>query len=199
MRWSGARCGVLIPVRPGAGHTVRLSLSIPGARWTERHQCCAFDGKALNTIAQPGRQEFDLRLPARPSSSGLVARLEFHASGWKPSETQAGSRDERELGFSLRQVEVYRDGAKQDAPAEATLGYEAVAAALQSLTRSVGAGRTILLRGESADPTTVAVVVASVTPGLPDGQLDGRFATLTESGVLWFDGNSPRIERKPRP
>ena len=94
---------------------------------------------------------------------------------------------------------MYCDGAEHDPPTEATLRFETVATALKPLTRFVGTGRTILLKGRAADPTTVAMVVASQQPGLPDGQLDGRFVTVTESGVLWFDGNVPRIELKPRP
>ncbi len=199
MRWSGARCGVLIPVRPGVGHTVRLSLSAPAAALGRNGIGVRLDARTSDPITRPGRQDVTFRLPARPAGAGLVARLEFTAHGWKPSDTEDGNRDERELGFSLRQVEVYRDGAEHDPLTAATLRYETVATALKPLTRFVGTGRTILLKGRAADPTTVAMIVAAQQPGLPDGQLDGRFVTVTGSGVLWFDANAPRIELKPRP
>jgi hypothetical protein len=60
-------------------------------------------------------------------------------------------------------------------------------AGLAKLTRKVGLGRTVSLPGLLPDMDAVARVVAALLPGAPDGRLDGRFATQTPAGVLWYE------------
>lgn len=199
MRWSAARSGVFVPNAPGAAHTLTLSLSAPPVALGRDGIEVRLDGQPLGRIRQPGRQEVTYRLPARTAGQASVGRLEFVAKGWRPSETSPGSRDERLLGFSLRQVVVRRDGAGDVPPSPATLRYEVVPEVLKPCTRIVGSGRTIRLKDRAAEPTTVATVVASSLPGLPDGRLDGQFATVTDEGILWYDPASHQIELKARP
>ena len=199
MRWSSARCGVLLPLQPGVAHTVRLSLSVPALAGARGGIRVRLDGEPLGLIASNGKQDLTFQVPARRSGTGLVARLDFIANGWKPSEHSVGSQDSRVLGFSLRQVEVIRSGADRDPPTEATLRYEMNRAGLEPLTRFVGKGRTVMLKGRAADTATIAMLAASMSGAPVDGQIDGRFATVTDSGVLWLDWYAPRIEIKPRP
>jgi hypothetical protein len=63
-------------------------------------------------------------------------------------------------------------------------------AALDSVTRRVGKGRTILLSGLMPDVTSIARIVASQLPDALDGRVDDRFATRAEDGILWFDAKT---------
>ncbi len=65
---------------------------------------------------------------------------------------------------------------------------------LAKLTRRIGAGRTVYLAGLLPDAEAVARVIAALLPGgSPDGKLDGRFATQTSTGVLWFEARCGRL------
>lgn len=65
--------------------------------------------------------------------------------------------------------------------------------AVEKLTRHCGQGRTVFLPGMLPDTVAVARVVAALLPGPVDGKLDGRFATRTDDGVLWYEALSGRI------
>jgi hypothetical protein len=190
MRWSRSRSGILLPVQPGANHILRLSLSAPPLALGTAGIGVRVYGKSLAVIRQAGKQEVELRLPADVIGPRPLARLEFSARSWQPSQHQPGSHDLRWLGFSLRQVEVVRSGTNE-APAEAGLTLAVDQQRLQAATRIVGRGRTVFLEGRGADEA--AAVLASLLGEPIDGQLDGRYATVTSDGVLWFDRNEPRI------
>ena len=55
------------------------------------------------------------------------------------------------------------------------------------------------LAGILPDAEAVARIVAALLPGAPDGKLDGRFATQTPEGVLWYEARSGRLwlDKKP--
>lgn len=198
MRWSGAHCGVLLPVKPGVDHTLRLSLSAPGFALGDGGIQVALGGRPLGVIKKPGRQTWEVALPAGLLGSEPMARLEFAATAWKPSERSPGSTDTRSLGFSLHQVEVFRHGAGKAAPSQVVVRSVLDAQALSSCSRIVGQGRTIHLSGLAGNIDLMAAVFSSVMPSAPDGKVDGRFATITEDGVLWFDKSAPRIWRTDR-
>lgn len=65
--------------------------------------------------------------------------------------------------------------------------------ALARATRQLGLGRTVNLAGLAARPKDLAREIAQLLPDLPDGRLDGRYATRTAEGVLWLDPSAPRI------
>jgi len=195
MRWSGGGSGVLIPVQPGADHIVRLSLSAPPQALGKRGIGVRVDGQPVAVIRQAGKQEIEFRLPASLLRSRAVARLAFSAEAWRPAQHEPGSRDSRRLGFSLRQVEILRSGTKEPpATAELTLGVDPER--LQAATRTLGRGRTVFLKDQGAEE--VAAVLASLLGTPVDGQLDGRFATVTSGGVLWFEQAQPRIWESAR-
>ncbi len=124
-----------------------------------------------------------------------MARLEFSAAAWRPSQQEPGSRDLRRLGFSLRLVVVLRGGTTEPpAPAELTLAVDQKR--LEAATRNLGRGRTVFLKGRGAEE--VAAVLASLLGAPVDGKLDGRFATVTPDGVLWFEQTQPRIWESAR-
>ncbi|MGO9466865.1 MAG: beta-galactosidase [Isosphaeraceae bacterium] len=190
MRWSGGRSGVLLPVQPGADHIVRLSLSAPRMALGQRGIDVRVNGQPVTVIRHAGKQELEFRLPASLVGPRTVARLEFSVEAWRPSQHEPGSRDSRRLGFSLRHVEVLRGGMTEPpAPAELTLAVDQKR--LEVATRTLGRGRTVLLEGQSTEE--VAAVLASLLVAPVDGKLDGRFATVTADGVLWFDQKQSRI------
>jgi len=193
MRWSGRRCGILLPVQPGANHIVRLSLSTPPLALGKAGIAVRANRQPVAAIRKEGKQEIEFRLASELLGPRTVARLEFEALVWRPSQHEPGSHDSRWLGFSLRQVEVIRSGTNEPpAPAELTLAVDQDR--VQAATRLVGQGRTVFLKGRGADE--VAAVLASLLGTPVDGQLDGRYATLTSDGILWFDQTHSRIWKR---
>lgn len=190
MRWSGAKCGVLLPAQPGGDHTLRLSVSVPPQAMGKRGIGLRINGQPLAVIRQAGKQDLQFRLPVSLLGPGTLTRLEFSVEAWQPSRHHPGSDDARWLGFSLRQVEIVRDGTSEPpAPAELTMALDEKR--LEAMIRPFGKGRTVFLRGRRAEE--VVVVIAALLGRPMDGQLDGRFATVTADGVLWFNQNQPRI------
>jgi hypothetical protein len=190
MRWSSGRSGVLVPVQPGAEHIIRLSLSAPRLALGTGGIAVRANGQPLGVIRQPGKQDVEFRLSAELAGKRTVARLEFSTHAWQPSQHEPAIGDSRWLGFSLRQVEVLRRGTGEPpAPAEWTMAVHEKR--LQAITRKVGRGSTVYLDGHGSGE--VAAVLSALLSNPVDGQVDGRFATVTADGVLWFDQNNPRI------
>jgi hypothetical protein len=194
MRWSGAECGVLLPVQPGAEYTLRIRLSVPRFALGESGIAVRINGRPVGVLDKIGKQVREFRLPPELVGSASVARLEFTATVWKPAERNPGSDDSRELGFSLCQVEVVRAGGESQSATPATLRFILDPQRVEPVTRVVGGGRTIVLPGRSADAPLIAAVLAASLASPVDGQLDDRYATQCDMGVLWFDSQSPRIE-----
>ena len=189
MRWSGARPGIWLPVTPGADHTVRLGLSVPGLALGASGIAVTVNGQPVGRIAKAGRQECSFAVPAAVLGTNPVARLELAVTPWKPSDQKPASSDTRSLGVSVRQVDVLRAGAEQAAAAAASLRMMPDRVRLAPLTRTLGSGVTIFLKGLADDEK----LIAGVLPAVTDGRIDGRFATETSEGVLWFDANEARI------
>lgn len=192
MRWSGARPGAWLPVTQGAGHTVRLSLSVPGLALGSSGIAVTVNGQSVGCIAKSGRQECAFAVPASVLGTNALARLELAVMTWKPSEH--GSGDARDLGVSVRQVEVFRAGAEQALATSATLRLVADPEALRPVMRSIGRGKTIFLKGLADD----GALIAGLLPGVADGLQDRRYATVTADGVLWLDAEEARIWREPK-
>ncbi|MDD4061496.1 MAG: beta-galactosidase [Kiritimatiellae bacterium] len=191
MRWSGARPAVWLPVTPGSDHTLRISLSVPGLSLGKAGVEVAVNGQPVGRIAKAGRQECVFEVSADIIGSNAVARLNLAAQTWKPSERQPGNTDSRDLGVSVRQVEVFRAAAERSAPAPATLRMVPDPEALKLLTRKIGGGMTICLNGLSDDEK----LVAALLPVKVDGRLDRRYATETDDGTLWLDADTARVWR----
>ena len=195
MRWSGARLGVWLPVTPGVAHTVRLSVSVPGLALGKTGIEVSVNGWEIGRISKSGRQTCAFAVPTDVVGTNALAKLELDVAAWRPSERQPGNRDTRDLGVSVRQIEVARAGAEAFAPGTAELCMTVDGGVLAPLVRTVGKGKTVMLAGCSDDAQTLAGVLAAVVPGLPDGRLDGRFVTETDDGLLWFDAEKSRITR----
>jgi hypothetical protein len=193
MRWSGARPGVRLPVRPGVDHTLRLSLSVPkialGASGIE----VTVNGCPIGSITKPGRQRCTFAVPDALIGSNDVAILECAVTPWKPSEQPDGSTDPRELGLSMQQIEIFRLGEESREASAVILKTVVNRTALAPLTRAIDKGRTLYLKDRADDIQLLAALLMDSLPGLPDGRLDGKFATETEDGVLWFDAATARI------
>lgn len=198
-RWSGARSSLLLPVSSKFDQMIKISARVPKHAMGAKGIDILIDGESVGRITEAGERDAAFRLPSRRSGVDGVARLSFRLSTWRPSEREPGNTDHRALGISVRGVEVYREGA-EDAPAgAASLHREVDASRLASLTRPVGQGRTILLTDPEPDPTVLGLVFATLLPEpVADGAIDGRYATETDSGVLWFDSRAGRIWESPR-
>ena len=198
MRWSGERPVVLLPVQPGVDHQLRLGLSVPGFALGPSGVSVRIGQRPLGVIRRAGKQVCEFPLPAALVGQDTVVRLEFSAQAWKPSERNPGSQDGRQLGFSLHQVELIRPGADQTPPTAATLRFVLDQPRLAAQTRTVGRGRTIFLPALAGNSQLLAAVFTATLPTPVDGQVDERFATETDTGVLWFDNKSPRIWQTTR-
>ncbi len=197
-RWTGADCGVLIPVKAGDDSTLRLSAIVPGLAINESGITIQIDGRTVGRINKAGKQDIEIPITAGRFADSRIARLRFACRTWKPSEHEAGSKDDRALGFALRQIELVR-GEQADQPAtKADLRFVVDRESLDLLVRMVGKGKTVFLPGAAADARLVATTVASLLEAPVDGRIDGRFATETEDGVLWFDRDGSRMWQTAR-
>lgn len=193
-RWTGARSSIFLPVSSKVNQVIRINARVPKHAMGENGVDILIDGESVGRITEAGERGTTFRLPSRRSSVDGVARLSFGLSTWRPSEREPGNTDNRALGISVRSIDVYREGA-EDAPAGASAIHREVdASRLAPLIRTVGQGRTILLTDPEPDPTVLGLVFATLLPeSVVDGAIDGRYATETDSGVLWFDSRAGRI------
>jgi hypothetical protein len=197
MRWSGARPGIYLPVKPGNDYTLRLTAGIPGHGVGDDGNEVRINDRVIGKIEKAGSQICEFRVPAAVLGEEPVARLEIAVKTWKPSEQ--GAKDSRTLGINVRCIELIRAGTEQAAPAAASLRLALDKQRLTSLTRRVGKGWTVFLPSLAGDakPLTAALSellreTPAYLPGVApiasaDGRMDGRFATTTPDGVLWFE------------
>lgn len=198
-RWTGARPTLFVPLAPEVAHTLRLRARVPSEALGPKGVDVLLDGQSVGRITEAGDGAIDFRLPPRAAGSGGVGRLSLVVTTWKPSEREPGNSDARSLGIFVRDVEVFRDGAEQTPAGDAAFHLELDDARLQPLTRVVGKGRTILLTDPDNDPASIGLVFASLLPKpVVDGLIDGRYATPTDKGVLWYDAREGRIWEAPR-
>jgi hypothetical protein len=207
MRWSGARPGIYLPVKPGNDYTLRLTAGIPGHGVADDGNEVRINGRVIGKIEKAGSQICEFRVPAAVLGDEPVARLEIAVKTWKPSEP--GAKDSRTLGINVRCIELIRAGTEQAAPAAASLRLALDKQRLTSLTRRVGKGWTVFLPSLAGDakPLTAALSellreTPAYLPGVApiasaDGRMDGRFATTIPDGVLWFEPAGARIMQDP--
>lgn len=196
MRWSGSRPGIYLPVKPDSDYTLRLTAGIPGHGIADDGNEVRVNGRVIGRIMKAGSQTCEFRIPAAALGSEPVARLEIAAKTWKPSEP--GTKDTRTLGISVRRIELIRAGAEQAAPAAASLRLALDKQRLAALTRRVGKGWTVFLPSLAGNAKSLTAALSEllretpaylpgVAPLAPtDGRMDGKFATVTDDGVLWY-------------
>ncbi len=204
MRWSGAWPGVYLPVKPGADYTLRLTAGIPGLGIANDGNEVRVNGRVIGRIMKAGSQTCDLRVPADALGNESVARLEIAVKTWRPSDH--GTKDSRTLGISVSRIELIRAGAEQAAHAAASLRLALDKRCLTPLTRRVGKGWTVFLPGLANDAPLFShaleallhetpAYLPGVEPLAPaDGRMDGKFATTTNNGVLWYDPANASIK-----
>ncbi|MFA7002694.1 MAG: alpha-amylase family protein [Verrucomicrobiia bacterium] len=204
MCWSGARPGVYLPVKPDANYTLRLTAGVPGHGIASDGNEVRVNGRVIGRITKAGSQTFDLRVPAAALGNEPVARLEIAARTWKPSDH--GTKDSRTLGINVSRIELIRAGAEQAVPVATSLRFVPDKQRLAPLTRRVGKGWTVFLPGLASDglifsPTLESLLreTPAYLPGveplaLADGRMDGKFATVTDEGVLWYDPANASIK-----
>jgi hypothetical protein len=164
---------------------------VPGRALGKEGIAVTVNARPVGRITKGGRQECVFEVPADVVGTQTMARLEWTATTWKPSEVNPGSGDDRALGVSVRQVEVFRVGAEQVPAQSVTLRFEPDREALSPLQRKIGRGMTTMLPGLADDER----LIAALLPGTMDGRFDRRYATQTDSGVIWYDANEARIWR----
>ena len=194
MRWSGARPEVLLPVKPGEAHTVRVSLSVPGRALGADGIAVTVNGSPVGRITKAGRQDCAFAIPADIVGVQRVLRLELAVTTWSPRDMNPDSGDARSLGVSVRQIAVFLNGAEQEPPQSASLRLVPDLGALEPLHRKVGKGITLYLPS-LADHEWL---IARMLPISKDGELDRRYMTSTDDGMIWYDANNARIWRGER-
>ncbi|MBI5821418.1 MAG: beta-galactosidase [Verrucomicrobia bacterium] len=204
MRWTGARAGAYLPVKPGASHTLRLTIGVQGHALAADGNEVRVNGRVIGRITKAGSQTLDLIVPADALGGEAVASLEIAAKTWKPSDH--GSHDSRALGISVSRIELIRAGTESAAPAATSLRLALDKQRLAPLVRRVGKGWTVFLSGLADNEKSLAGVLAELlgrTPAfLPDvaplapadGRMDGKFATMTADGLLWYDPAAASIK-----
>lgn len=204
MRWTGARAGAYLPVKPGVNHTLRLTIGVQGHALAADGNEVRVNGRVIGRITKAGSQTLDLIVPADALGGEPVASLKIAAKTWKPSDH--GSQDSRSLGISVSRIELIRAGAESTAPAATSLRLALDKQRLAPLARRVGKGWTVFLPGLADNEKSLAGVLAEllgqtpaflpgVAPLAPaDGRMDGKFATMTADGLLWYDPTAASIK-----
>ncbi|MFO0911049.1 MAG: alpha-amylase family protein, partial [Isosphaeraceae bacterium] len=193
MRWSGPGSAILIPVRPGSPHEVRVHLSVRAEAVGQEGVRLRIGRDTLATIRKPGRSTATFTLTPERVGPGNVVRLDIAARVWRPADVDRGSDDRRPLGIAVHRVEVRRVPQPRTLPAEAAVRWTIDDAKLAACRRAVGRGTTFYLPGGAAEPHTLSLVAASQLVEPVDGRLDGHYATTTDRGTLWLDPVRPSI------
>ncbi|MDD2598090.1 MAG: beta-galactosidase [Kiritimatiellae bacterium] len=189
MRWSGARPRVLLPVQPETAYTLRLSVSVPPMALGNEGVAVAVNSQIIGRITKPGRQVAVFAVPPTIIGAQSVAQLELQTKTWKPSAANPASRDTRDLGVAVREIEIFRTGAEKKVSRSATFTYTLVRAELQRLQRKVGNGMTTILPGHAENERLIAALLQETY----DGEFDRCYATRTADGILWYDAKKARI------
>ncbi len=197
MRWSGARPGVYLPVKPGSDCTLRLTADVPAYSLAADGNEVRVNGRAVGRMTKAGAQTCEWHVPADALGNESVARLDIAVKPWTPADH--GTQDARTLGISVRRIELIRSGAEPTAPGTATLRYALDHQRLAPLTRRVGKGWTVFFPTLATDPSVFARALESLVTDTPtylpgvkplaptDGRMDGQFSTVTDGGVLRYD------------
>jgi len=204
-RWSGARAGIWLPVQPGAAYTLSLDARLAEHSLGGAPNTVSVNGTVVGRLDRSGSQRYVFEVPAEVAGRGTLARLEIAVATWCP-KSLGQSLDDRHLGVALQRLEWVRAGAAGEAFAPATIHEALKPDVLARCARAVKHGWTVLLPGLSDRPDELQAVLAALVrqtpellPGVAplchvDGLADGRFATETETGVLWFEASGSRIE-----
>ncbi len=206
-RWSGARPGILLPVKPGAPYTLRLEAHLSEFSLAPGANTVRVNGFAVGRLDKPGNAVYTFRVPAEAVGRDSLARLEFEMNTWVPKEHGGGS-DARKLGVALHAVAWTRAGAAAS-PKPARIRWGVDPRAFRRAVRRVGKGWTVLLPDLAANPQGLARVLApllrntadflpGVRPLAPeDGRLDGVYAARTNTGILRYSPASATIRAQP--
>lgn len=197
-RWSGARCGFLLPVRPGEPATLTLSAMLTEHSLNGPNRVLV-NGQPVGDLTEAGTHDFRFAVPAQVIGASPVARVELEITTWRPSDH--GMDDGRDLGLAVRLVEVRADG--YEGPAVADVGIRRTlneATLLATCVRRVGKGATVLLPPSAASDGVLGQVLALAVehperfaPGLvgaplPYPVVDRVFVSQVEEGILAYNG-----------
>jgi hypothetical protein len=212
-RWSGARPGLWLPVVPGAAYTLTLDACLSGHSFKGAPNTVSINGTVVGRLDQAGSRTYTFAVPPEAVGRAPLARLELALTTWSPKAV-GQSGDDRNLGVALTRVAWVRAGAEGVAASPARIDYTLRPEVLAGCARRVGQGWTVLLNGlGDRQPELQAVLsvllrrtpelLAGSAPLAPlDGLADGRFATQTDAGVLWYEAAGSRITLEatmPRP
>jgi hypothetical protein len=209
-RWGGARAGLWLPVVPGADYTLTLDALLSGHSLHGAANTVSVNGTVVGRLDRDGARAYTFTVPAAVVGSAPLARLELATTTWSPKQV-GQSGDDRQLGAGLSRVAWVRAGAEGLAPAPAGIDYVLRPEVFAGCRRRVGHGWTVLLDGLGDRLPELQAVLSvllrrtpeflpGVAPLAPlDGLADGRFATQTAEGVLWYDAEGSRIRLEPAP
>jgi len=209
-RWSGRRPGIWLPTVPGAAYSLTLDACLSGHSLKGEPNPVTVNGTAVGRLDRDGTQRYRFAVPAEVVGSGSLARLEVAMTTWSPKAV-GQSGDDRDLGVALHRVEWVREGSAGERLEAARLEFRLAPEKLASCARRVKRGWTVLLPGLGSRPLELQSALSGLIRAAPellagtpplarvDGLADGRFATETQDGVLWYEAATGQIRMEPPP
>jgi hypothetical protein len=202
-RWSGARPRILLPTRPGADYTLRLTGYLAGHSVSKTGNEVVVNGTVVGRLNRAGNHLHEFTVPAAALTRS-PAMLEIRIKTWSPKQV-GQSGDDRQLGVALHGVELVRKGAGKAEFTAATLRYDLDSRALRSHLMQVGKGWTLHLPGLGTDTERLSRILGAFlretdrhvpkTRALVphDGKSDGIYSTVTARGILRYDARTATI------
>lgn len=210
-RWTGANAEVRLPVHPSRDHllTVRGSFPLEAAEYRRE---VLVNGRKVGEIDEGGEEGYRFRIPASLLAGREVAILTFRCETWVPAREIRGSRDRREFGLYITQIEM--DASNDPVPA-ATLptltGRFETAIDLRRLrtewARPYGQGWTVYYPATRRNLPGYYEVVRYLTYHLSDlddtkqdaipvdDAWDGIYATLLSDKILYYNPRPDAVTR----
>jgi hypothetical protein len=194
MRWTGSRAVVYLPCRPDADATLLLTATLSPFSLPGRNRVLV-NGMVVGKLDRAGPHTDRFTIPKKLLAGRSVAEVVFEVRTFLP--TEHGQADTRELGLAVGMVQIHSQGADNDPPAVAPLGWKLDWAHAASCTRRIGKGASLVLADVSAAAFGEAIVETLVHPehlipgargvSIPLPVAEGIYATALADGVLYFN------------
>ena len=197
MRWTGAHAGLHLPCDPAADATLSLTVHLTTRSLPEVNRVLV-NGTEVGRLDKPGPQTYRFAVPQRLLAGQTVAAVALEVKTYHP--TDYGSRDPRELGMAVREVQMIAQGADNEPALATPLTWEIDWAAAAKCTRRIGRGATFCVPTGNLSQFSEAVVAvlrqpervvpgaAAIHPAVSD--VEGLFVTELSDGFLYYNASS---------
>ena len=102
-RWSGAKCGLKLPVLPDTDYDLSVWLMVAKPDPTNSVSVAGGDAAKLD---KPGLQQVRLQVPRALTAGKQAVEVAFSVKAWVPSKETPGSNDTRQLGVRVFAAEM---------------------------------------------------------------------------------------------